>query len=73
MGAAQQLMDIIYNAIMAIMGIVGGLYGLYYLWDGFTGDQPESKKRGVIIIIVTAVILIIAGSIKSLLVGLIPG
>ena len=41
------LFDLLYSVIIGIIGMAGVLYGGYSIWDGFTNDQPESKKKGI--------------------------
>lgn len=60
------LTNLIFNGVTTIIAIVGFLYGAYALWDGFTNDQPESKKKGLGVLITTAVICGIITSAKSL-------
>ncbi|MEG2380120.1 MAG: hypothetical protein RSB38_00285 [Oscillospiraceae bacterium] len=60
------LTTLIFNAITTIIAIVGFLYGGYSLWDGFTNDQPENKKKGIQVIVVTAVICGVIVSAKSI-------
>ena len=43
------LFDLLYSVIIGIIGMAGVLYGGYSIWDGFTNDQPESKKKGITI------------------------
>lgn len=65
-----QIVDYIKNGIIAIIALVGGFGGLYALFEGFTNDQPESKKKGLQTLIVTLVIismvLLIAPLLKSM-------
>lgn len=60
------LTNIIFNGVISIIAIVGFLYGSYALWDGFTNDQPESKKKGLSVLIVTAVVCGIIASAKAI-------
>ena len=47
------LFDLLYSVIIGIIGMAGVLYGGYSIWDGFTNDQPESKKKGITIMLFT--------------------
>lgn len=53
----KQIFDLIYWAVSAIIAAGGLFFGIYALWDGFTNDQPETKKKGINVLIVTAVVL----------------
>lgn len=62
----KQIFDLIAWAVVAIIGAGGLFYGVFALWDGFTNDQPESKKKGITVLLVTVisvVVLIVAKTI----------
>lgn len=61
--ALKQIFDLIVGAVVAIIAGGGLVFGVYCLWEGFTDTQPEGKKKGVIVLIVTFV------SISVLLAG----
>lgn len=56
-GKSLEIVNLIFNGVQAIIGGAGVLFGAWQLWDGFTNDQPESKKKGITVLIVTAVVL----------------
>lgn len=68
-----QLLDLILNAITLIILIAGLLYGAYQLWNGFTDDQPQAKKHGLTILIVTVVVVVLIQSIKPIFVNMAGG
>ena len=43
----------------------------YSIWDGFTNDQPESKKKGITIILVTVFVIIFLFAAKGLILGMV--
>lgn len=65
------LFDLLYSVIIGIIGMAGVLYGGYSIWDGFINDQPESKKKGITIILVTVFVIIFLFSAKSLILGMV--
>ena len=56
MTAVNQLFELIYGTVMAIIGLGGVAFGGWALYDGFTNDQPEAKKRDITTIIVALTI-----------------
>lgn len=69
--SAVDLLNIIMTAVQTIIAVAGLLYGGYSLWDGFTADQPQEKKRGIIVLIVTVVIFGVLLAAKPVIVGMI--
>ncbi len=65
--ALKQIFDLIVWAVIAIIAGGGLIFGIYSLWDGFTNDQPESKKKGIIILIVTVVALAVLITAKVII------
>lgn len=65
------LFDLLYSVIIGIIGMAGVLYGGYSIWDGFTNDQPESKKKGITIILVTVFVIIFLFAAKNLILGMV--
>lgn len=61
-----QLVDIIFNGIIAIIAAAGLLFGAWNLWDGFTNDQPESKKKAILTIIITVVVIVLIIAVKPI-------
>lgn len=73
MTAVNQLFELIYGTVMAIIGLGGVAFGGWALYDGFTNDQPEAKKRGITTIIVVMMVLVFMGSAKGIVLSMIPG
>lgn len=65
------LFDLLYSVIIGIIGMAGVLYGGYSICDGFTNDQPESKKKGITIILVTVFVIIFLFAAKNLILGMV--
>ena len=65
------LFDLLYSVIIGIIGMAGVLYVGYSIWDGFTNDQPESKKKGITIILVTVFVIIFLFAAKNLILGMV--
>ena len=65
------LFDLLYSVIIGIIGMAGVLYGGYSSRDGFTNDQPESKKKGITIILVTVFVIIFLFAAKNLILGMV--
>lgn len=65
------LFDLLYSVIIGIIGMAGVLYDGYSIWDGFTNDQPESKKKGITIILVTVFVIIFLFAAKNLILGMV--
>lgn len=65
------LFDLLYSIIIGIIGMAGVLYSGYSIWDGFTNDQPESKKKGITIILVTVFVIIFLFAAKGLILGMV--
>lgn len=63
----KQIFDLITWAVIAIIAGGGVIFGIYSLWDGFTNDQPESKKKGIIILLVTVVALAVLLAAKVII------
>ena len=61
-----QLVDIIFNGIIAIIAAAGLLFGAWNLWDGFTNDQPESKKKAILTIVITVVVIDLIIAVKPI-------
>jgi len=61
--SAKQLADLVMGIIMALIGMGGLAFGGWNLFDGFTNEQPEGKKKGIITLLVAvfAIILILSG------------
>lgn len=70
-GQATQLLNIIMTAVQTVIAIGGLLYGGYQLWDGFTNDQPQEKKKGITIFIVTVVVFGVLTAAKPIIVGMV--
>lgn len=73
MSGVTALFDLVYGTIMTVIGLSGVAYGGYAMFDGFTNDQPEAKKRGITVIIVVATVLVFMSQAKGIVLGLIPG
>lgn len=54
----KELFDLIIWAVIGIIAVAGIIWAAWALWEGFNGDQPESKKRGIVIGISTIVIVV---------------
>ena len=65
------LFELRYSVIIGSIGMAGVLYCGYSIWDGFTSDQPESKKKGMTIILVTGVVIIFLFAAKNLILGMV--
>ncbi len=70
-GNLQTIFNMIVGAVIAIIGGGGFIFGGYSLWDGFTNDQPEAKKKGATVLIITLVICIFMFAARSVIWGLI--
>lgn len=66
-----KIVNIFFNGIMAIIAAVGLIWGGWSLFEGFTGDQPESKRRGFIILIAVVVIIAMLLVFKPILISMI--
>ena len=71
MNEINQVVEIVFNGIVSVIAIVGLLYGAWSLFEGFTGDQPESKRRGFFVIVATVAIVGMILLLKPILTGMI--
>ena len=65
-----ELLDIILNAIKVIIAAGGLCYGGWQLWDGFTNDQPQEKKKAVVVFIVTVAVFVVLTAARGVIVGM---
>ncbi len=55
----KQMFDLIAWAVVAIIAAGGLFYGVYSLWDGFTNDQLEARKKGLVVLLVTVIAVVV--------------
>ena len=70
-GNLESIFNMIVGAVIAFIAAGGFIFGGYTLWDGFTNDQPESKKKGATVMIITLVVCIFMFAAKSVIWGLV--
>lgn len=70
MAAANQILNLIFDAISFLIGAIGVAYGGWTFFDGFTNDQPESKKKGIQTIVITAVSIIVLQTAKPIILAM---
>lgn len=70
-GNLHTIFNMIVGAVIAIIGGGGFIFGGYCLWDGFTNDQPEAKKKGATVLIITLVICIFMFAARETIWGLV--
>ncbi|MGN0557605.1 MAG: hypothetical protein ACI4IV_07150 [Acutalibacteraceae bacterium] len=58
MAEIQPIYNLVFFVVYAIVGFAGVIFGGYALWEGFTADQPESKRKGITVLIATVVIIV---------------
>lgn len=67
----KQLFDLVVWAVIVVVGGSGAVWGGYALWESINNDQPEAKKRGIIIVISTIVIVAFLIAVKNIVWGMI--
>lgn len=71
MEAARELFDLVYGVIMALIGLAGMAFAGWSFFDGFSNDQPESRKRGIILLFVVVLSLVLMAGAKGIILGMV--
>jgi hypothetical protein len=66
-----KIVNVLFGGVIGIIAIIGAIWGGWSLFEGFTGDQPESKRRGFIVIVAAVVIIAMLLILKPILMSLI--
>lgn len=67
----KQMFDLVIWAIVGVIAVAGFLWGAWSLWESYNADQPEAKKRGIIILISTVVVVAFLLAAKAIIWGMI--
>lgn len=67
LSSVEQIFNLIAWAVIAIIASAGLFYGIYALWDGFTNDQPEGKKKGFTVLLVTVIAIVVLIVAKTII------
>ena len=57
MDFVKNIVNLVFWLLEIVIGGGGVLWGAYQLWESFTADQPENKKKGVQVLLVTGAVL----------------
>ena len=64
------IVDIIFGVVIGLIAIVGLLYGGYRAWQGFSADQPQEMRQGLIVIAGTVMAIVLMLLLKTPILGL---